>query len=77
MINKKVMYNFFINLNNLLKISFFIKNHNKHDIQSQITIFFARSLRLRTLGVNLAFININIDFGISKTRTSNKQTHHI
>jgi len=73
----KVRYNFFINLNDLLKISIFIKNHSKRDTQSQITLNFSRSLHSRRLGVISAFININIDLGISKTRKSNKQTHQI
>ena len=55
----------------LLKILIFIKNHSKCDIQSQITLnFFPRSLSSRFLGVISAFININIDLGISKTRKS-------
>ena len=62
----------------IIKKSIFIKNHSKRDIQSQITLlFFPRSLRSRLLGVISAFININIDWGISKTRKSNKQTHQI
>jgi len=78
MINKKVMYNFFINLNDLLNISIFIKNHSKRHIQSKKNSkMFARSLRSRLFGVISAFININIDLGISKTRKYNKQTHHI
>jgi len=73
MINKNVMYNFFINLNDLLKISIFIKNHSKRHIQSkQNSKIFARSLRSRLLGVISPFININIDLGISKIRKSNK-----
>jgi len=35
----------------------------------------SRSLRSRLLMVISAFININIDMGISKNRKSNKQTH--
>ena len=35
MINKNVMYNFFINLNDLLKNSIFIKNYRKRHIQSK------------------------------------------
>jgi len=61
----------------LLNISIYTKNYSKRDIQSQITKVFARSLRLRLLGVISAFININIDLGISKNRKSNKQTHQI
>jgi len=74
MINKNVMYNFFINLNDSLKISIFIKNHSKRHIQSKKNSkIFARSLCSRLLGVISAFININIDLRISKTRKSNKQ----
>jgi len=43
MINKNVMYNFFINLNDLLKNSIFIKNHSKRHIQSKKTLKFSRA----------------------------------
>jgi len=69
------MYNFFINLNDLLKISIFIKNHSKRHIQSKKNSKILA--RARLLGVISASININIDFGISKTRKSNKQTYQI
>jgi len=73
MINKNVVYNFFRNLNDLLKNSIFIKNHSKRHIQSKKN----SKIFARLLGVISGFININIDFGISKTRKSNKQTHQI
>jgi len=57
MINENVMYNFFINLNDLLKISIFIKNHSNCHMQSkQNSNIFARSL----------FINVNTDLGYRK-----------
>ena len=37
--------------------------------------YFERSPRSRLLVVISAFININIDLGLSKNRKSNKQTH--
>ena len=51
----------------LLNISIFIKKHSKRDIQIQITLRISRACYARAFwGVILAFININIDFGISK-----------
>ena len=66
--NKNVMYNFFINLIDLLKISIFIKNHSKRHIQSiKKTLQFSRARYARAFwGSFWAFININIDLGISK-----------
>jgi len=59
-----------------LKGPIFIKKHNTHDIQSQITLKkIARSLRSRFFGVNSAFINLNMDLGRSTSRKFNKQTH--
>ena len=78
MITNTVKYNFVINLNDFFLNSSFIKNHSKHHIQSKKNSkLFARSLRSRLFGVISAFIKINIDLGISKTRKSNKQKHQI
>ena len=46
-----------------LKGPIFSKKHNKREIQLNNSEFFARSIRSRYLGVILAFINLNIDFG--------------
>jgi len=53
----------------------FIKKHNKRDIQCQTTQNCSRARLARVFVVILAFINLNIDFGRSKTTNSNKQTH--
>jgi len=56
----------------------FIQNHSKRDIQSQITLICSGARYARAhLAVISAFININIDLGISKNRQYNKQTHTI
>jgi len=73
MINKKVMYNFFINYTDLFKKSIFIKNHSTRDIQSQITLKKSRARYARAFRT-AAFINKDIDLGISKARKYNKQT---
>jgi len=77
LINKNVMYNFFINLNDYLKFHFFQEPQQTWHKTSNNSKFFARSLRLRLLGVFPAFININFDLGISKTGESNKQTPNL
>jgi len=59
----------------VLKGQLFIKKHNKIDIQSEITLSFSRSRFARAvLGSSQYVLNINIDFGRSKTGNSNKKT---
>jgi len=58
------------------KVQFSSRNttHVTYPVQTQITqitIF----LRARLFWVMSAFINLNIDFGMSKSRKFNKQTH--
>ena len=68
------MYNF-INFNVFFSISIFIKNHSKRHIQSKKTLHFSRARYARAFcGSFLAFINIKIDLGISKS--SNLTSKH-
>ena len=75
MINKNVMYNFVINLNDLLKKKIFIKNHSKRHIQSKTkTLKFSRARYARDVWGSFQHL---FDLGISKTRKSNQLKHQI